>query len=369
MRIELVRRPERSAAMALLSPLLAIALTVIAGFVIFVLIGVAPLAALYVYFIEPLTQSWSLQDLVVKATPIILVAVGLSVCYQSNSWNIGAEGQLAAGAIFGSILPIYFPDWHGPTILPLMLILGVLGGMAYGAIPALLKTRFGANEILTSLMLVYVAQLVLDWLARGAWRDPAGHNFPDSRVFDDGQVLPVIFGDSIRLNLVLMLIAVAATWFLLRKTITGFQIATLGQAPRAGAFAGFSQARMTLITFMISGGLAGLAGICEVAGPIEKLRISVSPGYGFTAIIVAFLGRLNPIGIVFAGFLLALSYLGGEGAQVAFGVSEQITRVFQGMLLFFVLACDTFIFYRARLVRRPAAEVAAKAVEVSHGNA
>jgi simple sugar transport system permease protein len=218
-------------------------------------------------------------------------------------------------------------------------------------------------------MLVYVAQLVLDWFARGPWRDPAGHNFPDSRLFDDGQSLPVIFGDSIRLNLVFMVIAVAAIWYLLRNTLTGFQIATLGQAPRAGAFAGFSQARMTLITFLISGGLAGLAGICEVAGPIEKLRISVSPGYGFTAIIVAFLGRLNPIGIVFAGFLLALSYLGGEGAQVAFGVSEQITRVFQGMLLFFVLACDTFIFYRVRLVRRPEPQAALTTVEASHGNA
>src|SRR5205823_6559825 len=171
----------------------------------------------------------------------------------------------------------------------------------------------------------------------------------------------VLLGDSIRLNVVFMLIVVAATWFLLRRTITGFQIATLGQAPRAGAFAGFSQARMTLITFVIAGGLAGLAGICEVAGPIAKLRISVSPGYGFTAIIVAFLGRLNPIGILFAGFLLALSYLGGEGAQVALGVSEQITRVFQGMLLFFVLACDTFIVYRVRLVRRPGKGRAARA--------
>jgi simple sugar transport system permease protein len=369
MRIELVRRPERSPGMALLSPLVAIALTVVAGFIIFTAIGVDPLGALYVYFIEPLTASWSREDLVVKAVPIILIAVGLSVCYRSNNWNIGAEGQLAFGAIFGSVLPIYFPDWHGPTILPLMLLLGVIGGMAYGAIPALLKIRFGANEILTSLMLVYVAELVLDWLARGPWRDPAGHNFPDSRIFDDGQALPVIFGDSIRLNLVFMLIAVFATRYLLGRTMTGFQIATLGQAPRAAAFAGFSRARMTLVAFLISGGLAGLAGICEVAGPIEKLRISVSPGYGFTAIIVAFLGRLDPVGILFAGFLLALSYLGGEGAQVAYGVSEQITRVFQGMLLFFVLACDTFIFYRLRVVRRAPPAAVAQAVEVRHGNA
>jgi simple sugar transport system permease protein len=368
MRIELIRRPERSRWMGFLSPIIAILLTVVAGFIIFSATGVNPFEALYIYFIEPLTAGWSLEDLVVKAVPIILVAVGLSLCYLSNNWNIGAEGQLVAGAIAGSVIPILLPDWHSPLVLPLMLIMGIVGGMAYGAVPALLKIRFGANEILTSLMLVYVAQLFLDWLARGPWRNPAGHNFPDSRPFDDGQVLPVILGESIRLNLIFVLIVVAVAWFLLRRTITGFEISVLGQAPRAAAFAGFSQRRMILLTFLISGGLAGLAGICEVAGPIGMLRISVSPGYGFAAIIVAFLGRLHPLGILFAGFLLALSYLGGEGIQVALQLSDQITRVFQGLLLFFVLACDTFIFYRVRIVR-PAAHPQPHAVEVKHGNA
>lgn len=364
MRIELIRRPERSKALTFLSPVIAIALTVIAGFIIFAAIGVDPVQALYIYFIEPFTQQWSIEALIVKAVPIILIAVGLSFCYLSNSWNIGAEGQLAAGAIAGSILPIYFPAWQDPSILPLMLILGILGGMAYAAVPALLKIRFGANEILTSLMLVYVAQLFIDWLARGPWRNPEGHNFPDSRPFEGFQLLPVLFGD-VRINVIFVLVAVVAAWFVLRRTLTGFQITVLGQAPRAGAFAGFSQKRMVLIAFLISGGLAGLAGISEVAGPIGMLRISVSPGYGFAAIIVAFLGRLNPIGILFAGLLLALSYIGGEGAQIALGVSDQITRVFQGLLLFFVLACDTFIFYRARFVRVPSSLGA----EVKHGHA
>jgi simple sugar transport system permease protein len=366
LRIELIRRPERSTALALLSPVIALVLTIIAGFIIFLAIGVDPFQALYIYFIEPFTQVWSIEALIVKAAPIILIAVGLSFCYLSNTWNIGAEGQLAAGAIAGSILPIYFPGWQDPSILPLMMIMGILGGMAYAAVPALLKTRFGANEILTSLMLVYVAQLFLDWLARGPWRNPDGHNFPDSRPFEGSQLLPVIFGSDVRLNIIFVIVAVIAAWFVLRRTLTGFQITVLGQAPRAGAFAGFSQSRMIVIAFLISGGLAGLAGISEVAGPVGMLRISVSPGYGFAAIIVAFLGRLNPIGIFVAGFLLALSYIGGEGAQIALGVSDQITRVFQGLLLFFVLACDTFIFYRARFVRSAPASHAAGA---SHGNA
>ncbi len=239
-----------------------------------------------------------------------------------------------------------------------MLLMGILGGMAYGAIPALLKIRFGTNEILTSLMLVYVAGFLLDWLARGPWRNPAGFNFPNSRQFSDGQLLPVIAGQHITISIVFALVAAVAAWFLLRKTLTGFQIRVLGQAPRAGAFAGFSQNRMILLAFLISGGLAGLAGICEVAGPLGQLRISVSPGYGFTAIIVAFLGRLNPLGIIAAGFVLALSYLGGEGIQSTYHLSEQIARVFQGLLLFFVLACDTLIFYRMRIVRPQPARAA-----------
>jgi general nucleoside transport system permease protein len=362
MAIELIRRPERSSAMGLLSPLIAIGLTVVSGFIIFAIVGVNPFGALYVYFIEKLTAWWSIQDLIVKMTPLIMIAVGLALCYLSNVWNIGAEGQLAAGAIAGSILPIFFPTWEGPLVLTLMLLMGILGGMLWASIPALLKIRFGTNEILTSLMLVYVAGFLLDWLARGPWRDPNGHNFPNSRPFSHGQTLPVIAGQHVTISVIFALVIAFAAWFVLRNTLTGFQIRVLGQAPRAGAFAGFSQNRMILLAFLISGGLAGLAGICEVAGPLAQLRISVSPGYGFTAIIVAFLGRLNPISIIFAGFVLALSYLGGEGVQITYGVSEQIARVFQGLLLFFVLASDTFIFYRLRITRR----VTAPAGEAKH---
>ena len=349
MRIELTRRPAPSLQMTVLSPLVAVALTVITGSIVFAAFGVNPAEALYVFFIEPLTAAWSLEELVIKATPIVLVAIGLSICFLSNTWNIGAEGQLIFGAIFGAMLPIFFPDWHGPLMLPAMLLMGILGGMLYAAIPALLKVRFGANEILTSLMLVYVAQLLVDYLARGPWRDPQGYNFPDSRPFDEGQVLPTLFGTSIPLSIVFVLVAVAVVAFVMRSTITGFQVRVVGEAPRAGAFAGFSRNHMIILAFLVSGAFAGLAGICEVAGPIGKLRVSVSPGYGFTAIIVAFLGRLNPVGALIAGFVLALTFLGGEGAQIMLGLPEQMTRVFQGMLLFYVLACDTFIHYRVRI--------------------
>lgn len=352
MQLRLDRRPQQSQTMAVLSPIMAIVLALVTFFIIFWVMGIDPVKALYLYFIDPLTAGWSLEDLLVKAAPIILIAVGLAFCYQSNVWNIGAEGQLAVGAIAGAILPVYFPDWQGPVIVVLMLLFGILGGMAYAAIPAYLKNRFNANETLTTLMLVYVANLMVDYLARTPWRDPAGHNFPNSHPFSNGQMLPVILGHSIRLNVLFVIAVVAAAWFLTERTMTGFKIRVLGQSPRAGAFGGFSRQRMVMITMLISGGLAGLAGICEVAGPIGQFRTSVSPGYGFTAIIVAFLGRLHPVGILLAGLLLALSYLGGEGAQIALGISDKTTQVFQGMLLFYVLACDTLIFYRVRLIRR-----------------
>jgi ABC-type uncharacterized transport system permease subunit len=352
--IELIRRPERSAAWSLLSPLAAVGLTVLVGAIIFALSGIDPLRGIYVYFIDPLTKAWSLQELVVKATPIIIIAVGLSLCYLSNNWNIGAEGQLTVGAIFGSFLPILFPEFQTFATLPLMLLLAVIGGALYGSIPALLKIRFGTNEILTSLMLVYIAGYVLDWLVRGPFRDPKGFGFPGSRPFTDFQVVPLLVpGGRLHIGIIFAFIIALGAWFILRRTITGFEINVLGQAPRAGAFAGFSRNRMLLTVFLVSGGLAGLAGIMEVAGPVGKLDVVISPNYGFTAIIVAFLGRLNPLAIIVAGFVLALTYLGGEQAQIALGMSSRTAQVFQGMLLFFVLACDTLILYRVRVVRSP----------------
>ncbi len=358
MRIELVKRPERSALFAALSPFIALGLTLVAGAIMFSLLGKNPVEALYYYFVDPLREVWSLHELAVKAAPLILIAVGLSICYLSNNWNIGAEGQFIVGAIAGSILPVMFPQFQSWIVLPLMLLMGIVGGAAYAAIPAFLKVRFNTNEILTSLMLVYVAQLFLDWMVRGPWRNPEGLNFPETRNFNPSAVLPEIWSASGRAHwgFVFAIVAAVALWFVLTRTLRGFEIMVLGQSPRAGRFAGFSSSRMVFFAFLLSGGLAGLAGISEVAGAIGQLRPTISPGYGFAAIIVAFLGRLNPLGIIAAGLVLALSYLGGEAAQISIGVSDKVVRAFQGMLLFFVLACDTLILYRIRFVRTTAAK-------------
>ena len=357
MRLLLEKRSEHSRKMAVLSPVIAIALTIVTGAIIFALQGFDPLEALRVYFLDPIKYLWTWQDddlwqleqLAVKAAPLALIGAGLAVSYLANVWNIGAEGQLTAGAIVGGAIPVFFPEWQSPLTLIVMLALGVAGGMAWASIPAFLKNRFGANEILTSLMLVYVVQLLLDWLVRGAWRDPAGHNFPQTVPFTDWQLLPT-FGGTIHLGVVLAVVVAFALWFMMGRTLMGFEIRVLGTAPRAGRFAGFSRTRAVWFCFLLSGGLAGLAGICEVMSTVGQLQPSISPGYGFTAIIVAFLGRLNPLGALVAALALAISYLGGESAQAALGVSDKSAKVFQGILLFYILACDTLILYRLKLV-------------------
>ena len=353
MQLVLERRPERSAKIAIASPLIAVALTVVTFAILFAIMGKNPLEALYVYFIEPLTDPFSLQEIAVKATPLVMIAVGLALCYIANIWNIGAEGQFIVGAVCGSWLAVRTNGTDvGPWVLPVMLGLGALGGALYAMIPAICRVYFGASEILTSLMLVYVANLGMDYLVRGPWRDPQGLNFPTTAAFDPAASISTLFegggrlhGGSIIALIIVMLVAV-----LLGRTIMGFEIRLVGAAPKAARFSGFSANRLVLFTFAVSGALAGLAGIIEVAGPIGHLQPGISPGYGFTAIIVAFLGRLNPIGILIAGLFLALTFIGGEGAQISLKVPLDLTKVFQGILLFYVLACDSLILYRFRLI-------------------
>jgi general nucleoside transport system permease protein len=356
MRLVLERRAERSVKIAIVSPLIAIALTLATMAILFALLGKSPLAALAVYFVDPLSDAYTLQEIAVKATPLVMIAVGLSVCYIANVWNIGAEGQFIIGAVAGSWLAVHTQGSDaGPWVLPVMLVLGAAGGALYAMIPALCRVRFGASEILVSLMLVYVADLLMDYLVRGPWRDPHGLNFPTTAEFDPVATVPALIeGSRLHAGAILALLVVLAASVLLGRTLKGFEIRVVGAAPKAAAFAGFDARRLVVFCFAVSGALAGLAGIIEVAGPIGHLQPGISPGYGFTAIIVAFLGRLNPLGVLVAGLFLALTFIGGEGAQIALKVPLDLTKVFQGILLFYVLACDSLILHRIRLVAAPA---------------
>ena len=350
MPIRLELRGEASRAMVYQSPLIAVVLSLLAGMVMFWIMGTDPFRAVYAFFVEPISTFNGFAELLVKATPLILIGLGLSLGFQANIWNIGAEGQLTLGAIFGGGVALAFFDVDTPFLLPAMLVAGIIGGMVWAAIPAFLKTRYNTNEILTSLMLTYVGLLLLSYLIHGPWRDPDGFNFPESRLFHDSAVLPVIIeGTRLHIGWLIALFLAILAWLLIAKHIVGFQIRVIGMAPAAASFAGFKEKRVVWLTLLMSGGAAGLAGVIEVAGPIGQIVPVISPGYGFTAIIVAFLGRLHPVGVVLAGLLMALTYLGGDSAQITMNLPNAVTGVFQGMLLFFLLASDVLIRYRIRI--------------------
>jgi general nucleoside transport system permease protein len=348
-------RPQPSRVMAITSPLLALAITVVAGVLLFALLGKDPVKGLQAFFIEPVKSGYALSELSVKAVPLVLIALGLAVCFRSNVWNIGAEGQFIVGALAAGWVAMQAGPqtlWLGRGIVPLVLLAGVAGGMAWAAVVALLRDRFNASEILVSLMLVYVADMLLAYLVYGPWKDPQGFNFPQTITFDASTKIPrLVAGLRMNIGLPIALVAVAGLWTFLSRTYSGFALQVGGLAPAAARYAGFSSRRALWTALLISGGLAGLAGGLEAAGPLGQLTPYVPAGYGFAAIIVAFVGRLHPLGIVLSAVLMSMFYIGGELAQSRLGLPKALTGVFQGLLLFALLACDTLIHYRPRRSR------------------
>ena len=357
--LKLEARPQPSAAMALASPLLALAITVLIGTALFALLGKDPLRALQMFFWEPLKSGYALSELGIKATPLLLIALGLGVCFRSNVWNIGAEGQYILGAIAATGVAMHADRETTRWIVLAILLAGVAGGLAWAAIVALLKDRCNANEILVSLMLVYVADMLLSWLVYGPWKDPQGYNFPQTVTFAAPTKVPRLFdGLRVHVGLVIALVAAAACWLLLFRSRVGFRLQVGGLAPAAARYAGFSSRSALWTALLLSGGLAGLAGALEAAGPLGQLTPTAPAGYGFAAIIVAYVGRLHPVGAIFSAILMSLFYIGGELAQSRLGLPKSLTGVFQGLLLFTLLACDTLIHFRVRRVVRAAGPAA-----------
>jgi simple sugar transport system permease protein len=344
-------RPEISRFWSLASPLLALAITVVLGVILFAALGKDPMKGLQVFFWEPVSTGYRIGELMVKATPLLLIALGLAVCFRSNVWNIGAEGQFVIGAVVAGGVALLAGKDTSRLIVIAILLGGVVGGMAWASITALLRDKFNANEILVSLMLVYVAVLLLNWLVFGPWKDPAGYNFPQTKTFEAVTQIPkLIAGSRVNIGIFLALAGVAALWIFLFRTRAGFAQQVGGLAPAAARYAGFSSRKALWTALLISGGAAGLAGALEVAGPIGQLTPYVPAGYGFAAIIVAFVGRLHPVGMVFSAILMSMFYIGGELAQSRLGLPKSLTGVFQGLLLFTLLACDTLMAYRIRFL-------------------
>ena len=351
--LELEARAEPSRLMSWASPLLAVVLMLAGGMVVFSALGKDPVEGFRVFFLNPLKDFYSLSELLLKATPLMLCAIGLAIGFRANVWNIGAEGQFMLGAVAATGVALSFDGTESALLLPAMVLAGALGGAAWAAIPALLRTRFNANEILVSLMLVYVAQLFVSWLVFGPWKDPDGFNFPQTRMFSDAALMPMMLeGTRLHFGFVLALAVLVAGYAFMNRSLAGFRMRVAGEAPDAARYAGFSAQRMVWVGLLLGGAAAGLAGMGEVAGPMGQLTDKVGSGYGFAAIIVAFVGRLNAFGILLASLLMALLYIGGEQAQQYLNLPSSISMVFQGMLLFFLLGSDVFIHYRLRLRRR-----------------
>lgn len=348
--LKLEARPQPSSAWSYGSPLLALGITVIIGIIMFLALGKDPLRGLEMFFWQPIRNGYAVGELLVKATPLLIIALGLAVCFRSNVWNIGAEGQYIIGAIFAGGVALMADKTTGGWIVVPVMLAGVLGGMVWAGITAALKDRFNANEILVSLMLVYVAVQVLSYLVGGPWKDPQGFNFPQTKTFETATRIPRLFdGSRVSIGVVLAMLGVAGMWIFLFRTRAGFALQVGGLAPAASRYAGFSSRKALWTALMISGGAAGLAGALEVAGPIGQLTPYVPAGYGFAAIIVAYVGRLHPIGMVFSAILMSMFYIGGEMAQSRMGLTKSLTGVFQGLLLFSLLACDTLVNYRLKL--------------------
>ena len=350
-RLTLEPRPVASPVWGWASPVLAVVLTCLTGLLIFALLGKDPIEGFHVFFIRPVSSFWAVMELLLKATPLALCAIGLAVGFRAGIWNIGAEGQFILGAIFATAVALHFGDWPVISLLAMM-IAGALGGMTWAAIPAFLRSRFNANEILVSLMLVYVAQLLVSWLVFGPWKDPMGFNFPQTVMFSDASLIPTLIeGQRLNLAFLMMLGSLVIAHVLMNHSRLGFSMRTSGQAPLAALYAGFSNRQSIYIGLLAGGACAGFAGMAEVAGPMGQLTDKLSLGYGFAAIIVAFVGRLHALGILLASLVMALFYVGGEQAQQYLNLPSAMSRVFQGMLLFFLLATDLLVNYR--LVLRP----------------
>ncbi len=352
--LRLEPRPEPSRAMRYAAPVVAALLTLVGGLIVFAALGRDPLDGIRVFFLSPLKDAYGASELLLKASSLMLIAVGLAISFRANVWNIGAEGQFIVGAIAGAGIALHFDASASPLLLPAMVVAGAIGGALWASIPAFLRIRFNANEILVSLMLVYIAQLLVSWLVHGPWKDPQGFNFPQTKMFSDAALLPTLV-EGARLNAVLplALAAVLAGYVFMQKSFLGYQMRVAGESDAAARYAGYST-RRTIWTGMLAGGaMAGIAGLGEVAGPMGQLTEHVSNNYGFAAIIVAFVGRLHPVGILFASLLMALLYLGGEQAQQYLNLPSSIAKVFQGMLLLFLLGTDVFVNYRLRWAGDP----------------
>lgn len=345
------KRLKRSRWATFLVPILSFVLALVAGSLFLVIFDVDPLEAYRVMAEGAFGSRYAFSETLVKAIPLVLTGLGVSIAFRMLFWNIGAEGQLAMGGIAASYIALFLADgMPGPLVLPLMILVAVLAGAIWGLIPAFLKAWVGVNEILTTLMMNYIAILLVEYLYIGPWRDPEGYGFPGTAAFPEVAQLPR-FSGRVHAGLVLGILAAVIVWFILTRTRWGYEIRVIGENPRAAKYAGIGISRNIILVMLLSGGLAGLAGMSEASGLTRHLQ-GITVGYGYTAIIVAWLAMLNPWAVVLVSVLMGALLVGGDQIQVALQTPAAVAQVLQGAILFFVLGGTIFTNYRIRLHRR-----------------
>lgn len=344
--------------MTVIVPIVSIVAALLLGAIILSISGHNP-AQVYAAMLEGSfgTQN-GLAETIVKAIPLLLAGLGVSIAFRMLLWNIGAEGQLYMGAIFSTGLALYvLPMAPAVLLIPAMIIAGFVGGGLWALIPAVLRAHLKVNEIITSLMLNYIAILFSEWLVHGPWRDRKSMGFPGTPILPDAAWLPRLAPTRVHLGLVFGLIAAVAVYIILRRTWWGYEIRVIGENEKAARYAGINITRNILLVMALSGGLAGIAGMSEIAGIGHQLQRNFSPGYGYTAIIVAWLARLNPWLIMLVSFLFAGLLVGGDQLQISMGLPAAIAPMLQGMILFFLLGGEILTHYRFKRTLHPPALV------------
>lgn len=344
--IDVIPRDRENPVISYIILVLSLAAGLAAIGVVFLAKGVDPFFAIYKIFSGSFGSMYGFRETVTKAIPLILIASGLTVAYRAKFWNIGAESQLLAGAAAATWLALtwgaHLPGW---LAVLLMFSFGFIAGALWGMVPAILRIRFGINEVISTLMLNYVGAEIIKLLVIGPWKGTTKFGFPYTDDFPKNMQLQLISGSRIHyLTLILALVSAVVIFILLFRTRFGYEVRVIGENKEAARYAGINFFKTTLIVMIISGGLAGLAGVGEVAGLHHYLTYpdSISSGYGFTAIIVAWLSRLNPIAGIVSGLFFAGILVGGDAIQISLNLPQATVNIFNGVILVFLIMGEYF---------------------------
>ncbi|MGA1846581.1 ABC transporter permease [Deferribacter abyssi] len=346
MRIKITKRSEQNRGVLLIAPFVAILLSFIVVGIFLYANGLNPYNVFKDMFVESLGSFYGFSETLVKTTPLILCGLGVALAFKMELWNIGAEGQLYIGAFGASLIALYYPiNNHFLMLLAMFLSAGIFSGI-WGMIPGFLKAKWNVNEIIVTLLMNYIAILWVDYLVYGPWKDPKGFNFPLTKQFPDMARLGYYFDTRLHTGFFIALVFVVLFYILIEKTIWGYEIRVIGNNPNAAKYAGINYEKNVIIVMFISGLLSGIAGFSEVAGVTYRLQHGISPGYGYTAIIVAWLARRSALGVLLVSFIMGVLFVGNDALQINYQLPVAFINAFQGLILFFVISSEFFVNYR-----------------------